>query len=75
MNLETGEIHQTNTLLQWKELKDRVMNLEELANLPNPDCKDCSGKGWIGRSKITGLYIVCDCCKLKLTEKREGDSK
>jgi len=29
---------------------------------PDPKCKKCRGRGFIGKNSVTGLYIPCVCC-------------
>jgi len=29
---------------------------------PDPKCKKCHGKGFIGKNVKTGLWITCVCC-------------
>lgn len=29
---------------------------------PDPSCKKCHGRGFIGRNRQTGLVVPCTCC-------------
>lgn len=60
MNVETGEIKETNELTpaeiasgRWKKLGKR----------PNPGCKRCHGRGYIGVDVVTKTVIECRCVK------------
>ncbi len=60
MNVETGEVKEIGELTpeeiasgKWKELGKR----------PNPGCKRCHGRGYIGRDVVSGNVIECRCVK------------
>ena len=60
MHVETGEVKEVNELTpeqlasgKWKELGKR----------PDPGCKKCYGRGYIGRDIVTNRVIECLCVK------------
>ncbi len=55
MNPDTGEIKQLDD-----DEKKRPQFYFRIDNLPNPNCKHCLGRGYIGRNEI-GHVIPCRC--------------
>lgn len=60
MDVKTGEIKAIDELSDEELLRGRW---EELGKRPNPGCKRCHGRGWIGRDVVTGNVIQCKCVK------------
>ena len=66
MNPETGEIRKfkdTETLKKTQESRVRkgFKPLIELDKEPDPNCKECFGRGWIGKDVDTEEVIPCKC--------------
>lgn len=60
MNLETGEVILRPSQIQVQEAM-KSGKFIELDNPPDPNCKKCYGRGHVGRSQESGLYIPCSC--------------
>lgn len=60
MHEDTGEIKEIEKLTA-KQLASRKW--KELDKKPNPSCKRCYGRGYIGRDVITDRVIECRCVK------------
>lgn len=62
MDVDTGEVREISELTpeqlasgKWKELGQR----------PDPKCKKCYGRGYIGRDVVTNRVIECSCVKVR----------
>ncbi len=60
MNVETGEIKEADKITLEEIVSDKW---KELGMRPNPGCKKCHGRGYIGRNVLTNKIIMCQCVK------------
>ena len=60
MDKETGEIKDLNELTSEDIASKRWV---ELGKRPNPGCKKCHGRGWVGREITSNRVIICKCVK------------
>jgi len=60
MNVETGEIKEVAELTP-EEVASKMW--KEIGHRPNPGCKRCHGRGYIGRNITTNTVVICRCVK------------
>ncbi len=69
MHEETGEIRAIDKLTPEQKSSGKWATIERR---PNPGCKRCHGRGWIGKDVNTGKVIKCRCVKKRPIKKEVG---
>lgn len=60
---------------EYKQIVETAKAQGQKVNEPNPQCKKCYGRGWVGKDSKTGTPLVCNCIipKEGISVPKQGD--
>jgi len=74
IDTEGGEVIDKENLTPMDAIRAVAKKLGQTLKDPNPSCKHCYGRGWVGKEANTGMPYPCNCIKTEEDKKKEKES-